>query len=341
MFSFASFIDLPLVWSGIVALAVFLYVVLDGFDLGVGILFPFLPSDKCRDTTMNSIAPFWDGNETWLIMGGGGLLAVFPKAFALLMPAVYLPIIIMLIALIFRGVAFEFRFKANRSRRIWDISFHAGSLIATFAQGVVLGVYVQGISIEEGQYAGGAFDWLTPFSLTTGLALVFGYALLGATWIVQKSEGETLKWARFTARYLVIMIMFFMGIVSLWVPFFDEEIKQRWFALPNLYFLMPIPVLTAYLAVKLFRALGKDHTYRPFFMTIGIFTLGYLGLAISLYPYIIPRSVTIWEAAAPPESMSLMLVGALFVLPVIVFYVGYCYWVFRGKASHEHGYGDA
>ncbi len=339
MFVLPDFLDLPMIWAVLVAVAVFLYVVLDGFDLGVGILFPFAPTDKCRDTMMNSIAPFWDGNETWLILGGGGVLAAFPKAFAALMPALYLPIIFMLIALIFRGVAFEFRYKAETSKRLWDASFHFGSLVATFAQGVVLGSFVQGIQIEDGQFVGGSLEWLTPFSLICGVALVFGYALIGATWTIHKTSGETKKWALRAARYLLVMVAIFMGIVSLWVPYLDAEIAARWFSTPNIYFLLPLPVITGIVTVLLWRALDKGHERQPFLLTIGLFSLCYLGLAISLTPYIVPRSMTVWEAAAPAENLSIMLFGGAVMLPVILFYVGYTYWVFRGKASDTGGYG--
>ena len=192
MFSFESFLDLPLVWYSLIGTAILMYILLDGFDLGVGILFPFAPSDQCRDRMMNSIAPFWDGNETWLVLGGGGLFAAFPLAYAILMPAFYIPIILMLLGLIFRGVAFEFRFKATgKSRRIWDYSFHFGSLVATFMQGMVLGTFVHGIAVDGRNFGGGAFDWLNAFSVMTGAALVTGYALLGATWTIMKTEADT------------------------------------------------------------------------------------------------------------------------------------------------------
>lgn len=339
MFVFPDFIDLPLIWAGIVALAVLLYVLLDGFDLGVGILFPFAPSDKCRDTMMNSIAPFWDGNETWLVMGGGGLMVAFPAAFAALMPAMYLPVIFMLIALIFRGVAFEFRYKADTSRYIWDIAFHFGSLAAAFAQGVILGGFVQGLDMENGEFAGGALDWLTPFAIATGIALVFGYALLGATWTIKKTEGETKAWAQKAARYALVMVMIFMAIVSLWVPFLDEAIYDRWFKLPNFWYLLPIPVATLYIAVRLVRAIKDDRDRHPFFLSILLFVMGYAGLAISLFPYVIPRSLTIWQAAGHKESLSFLLVGGVIVLPVVLAYTAYSYWVFRGKAPEKHDTG--
>ncbi len=183
-------IDLPLLWAAIIVVGVVMYVLLDGFDLGVGILFPFLPTDQDRDLAMNSVAPIWDGNETWLVLGGAGLFAAFPLAYAVILPGTYLPLIIMLLGLIFRGVAFEFRFKAHHRRHLWDKAFHYGSLAATIAQGMVLGAFIQGFEVENRQFAGGMFDWLTPFSLLTGAALISGYALLGATWLIMKTERE-------------------------------------------------------------------------------------------------------------------------------------------------------
>jgi cytochrome d ubiquinol oxidase subunit II len=340
MFSFAAYLDLPLIFGGILGLALIIYVLLDGFDLGVGILLPFAPTEKCRDTMLNSIAPFWDGNETWLVLGGGGLFAVFPKAYAIIMPALYVPIIIMLIALIFRGVAFEFRFKANKKERpFWNMAFHFGSLIATFAQGLVLGGYVQGITVKNGVFAGGNFDWLTAFSFLCGIALLCGYALLGATWSVMKTEGQTKIWAQKAARYLILLVVLFMGLVSLWVPFLNAVITARWFGWPNTLLLSPLPIGVVALALFLTKHLNSDHDYYPFFAALGIFVLGYCGLAISLWPNIVPHHVSLWEAAGPPEALSLMLIGVVLVLPLILFYTGYVYWVFRGKSTHEVGYG--
>jgi cytochrome d ubiquinol oxidase subunit II len=238
MFSFENFVDLPLIWYGLIATAIFLYVLLDGFDLGVGVLFPFAPSDQCRNRMMNSIAPFWDGNETWLVLGGGGLFAAFPLAYAVMMPALYLPVIIMLLGLIFRGIAFEFRFKATgNSRRIWDISFHFGSLLAAFMQGVIIGTIVQGIKVEGRSFAGSAFEWLSAYSVMTGVALIFGYALLGATWLVMKTEDETQDWARKCASYVVGYVAIFLAIVSISMPIMNAEIRTLWFSLPNFFFL--------------------------------------------------------------------------------------------------------
>lgn len=339
MFSFAEYIDLPLVWGFLIATAVLLYVLLDGFDLGLGIIFPFAPSDKCRNRMMNSIAPFWDGNETWLVLGGGGLFAAFPLAYAIVMPALYIPVIAMLLCLIFRGVAFEFRFKADTSKRIWDMVFHFGSLGAAFMQGVILGGLVQGIDVEGRRFAGGAFDWLTAFSLMTGLAVVAGYVLLGATWLIMKTEGETQAWARRTAKYILLFVALFMGLVSLWVPFLDNSIHARWFSPDVFWWLLPIPVVTAICFARLAYGLFKDHEYAPFLCSLGLFFLGYVGLGVSLWPWVVPFEVSLRQAAAAPESLSLLLVGAVVMLPVILSYTAYCYYIFRGKAPDEATYG--
>jgi cytochrome d ubiquinol oxidase subunit II len=339
MFSFESFVDLPLIWYGLIATAVFFYVLLDGFDLGVGVLFPFAPTDRCRDRMMNSIAPFWDGNETWLVLGGGGLFAAFPLAYAVIMPALYIPVIIMLLGLIFRGVAFEFRFKAaGKSRRIWDEAFHFGSLVAAFMQGVIIGAIVQGIKVEGRSYAGGAFDWLDAYSVMTGVAVVFGYALLGATWLVMKTDGETQNWARKCASYVIGYVAVFLAIVSISMPIMNAEIRTLWFSLPNFFFLLPIPVASLVMLVVIWRDLHEGRELRPFLLSFGVFLTGYLGITISAWPYIVPFEITFRQAAAAPESQSLLLVGTVIMLPVILAYAGYCYYVFRGKASHESAY---
>ena len=336
MFSLEGFVDLPLVWYGLIATAIFLYVLLDGFDLGVGILFPFAPSDSCRNRMMNSIAPFWDGNETWLVLGGGGMFAAFPLAYSILMPALYMPIILMLIGLIFRGVAFEFRFKATgRSRRLWDYSFHFGSLVATFMQGMALGAFVQGIKIQGRSFAGGAFDWLNAYSVMVGMALVFGYALLGATWLVMKTDGITQDWARKCAGYVLGYVGIFLGIVSISMPMMNADIKALWFSLPNFFYLLPIPLSSLVMLVMIWRGLHKGKEHLPFFMSFGVFLTGYLGLGISLWPWLVPFNVSFRQAAAVPESQSLLLVGTIVMLPLILGYVGYCYYLFRGKSSDE------
>lgn len=340
MFDFSNAIDLPLIWGVIIAIVIFLYVLLDGFDLGIGIVFPFAPSDKCRDRMMNSIAPFWDGNETWLVLGGGGLFAAFPLAYSILLPAFYMPIIVMLLGLILRGIAFEFRFKASdKARTLWDYAFHFGSLCATFAQGVILGAFVQGIKVEGRQFAGGPFDWANGFSILTGMALVFGYALLGSTWLIMKTEDITQTWARSVAAYVLGFVGIFMAIVSLTMPFLNAGIHQFWFSIPNIYFLGIIPLLTACLFFSIWHDIHHQTAeYRPFLASIGIFFLGYLGLALSLFPVIVPFHYTLWQVAASGPTLSLLFVGVVPILPLILGYTGYCYYIFRGKTSHERFY---
>jgi cytochrome d ubiquinol oxidase subunit II len=333
---------LPLIWSGLIAVAVAMYVIVDGFDLGVGILFKAAGHENWRDRMMFSVAPIWDGNETWLILGGGGLFAVFHIAYAVLMPALYLPIMLMLISLIFRGVAFEFRFKSDRSKFLWDNAFFFGSLFATFFQGMVLGAFVQGFSTDGRQFTGGTFDFLTPFSVATGLALICGYGLLGATWCVMKTTGELEIWSRRMATRFLFATIIGMGVVSLWVPFLGRQIELRWFTWPNIAFLAPIPLITAYTAYRLFRDLEEGRHVRPFFLAISLFLLGYLGLGISLFPYNVPPNLTIWDTANTVNSQLFALVGFAVVLPITFIYTAYAYYVFRGKVAEDiqgGGYG--
>jgi cytochrome d ubiquinol oxidase subunit II len=333
---------LPLIWAGLIAVAVAMYVIVDGFDLGVGILFKAAKSDNWRDRMMFSVAPIWDGNETWLVLGGGGLFAVFHIAYAVLMPALYVPITLMLIALIFRGVAFEFRFKSERSKFLWDNAFFFGSLLATFFQGMVLGAFVQGFSTDGRQFTGGTFDFLTPFSVLTGISLICGYGLLGATWCVMKTTGELEIWARRVAVRFLIATVIAMALVSVWVPFLGTQIGLRWFTWPNIAFLAPIPLITAYVAYRLFRDLEEGRHVRPFFLAIAMFLLGYLGLGVSLFPYNVPPDLTIWDTANTVNSQLFALVGFAIVLPITFAYTAYAYYVFRGKVAEEikgGGYG--
>lgn len=329
---------LPVIWAGLIGAAVAMYVILDGFDLGIGILFPFAKKEADRDVMMNSVAPFWDGNETWLVLGGGGLFVVFPKAYAIIMPAFYLPIIGMLLALIFRGVSFEFRWVAKPQHSHWDLAFICGSTIAAFLQGVVLGGLIQGVTVVDGQFAGGPFDWLTPFSLLTGAAVVAGYALLGATWLIMRTSGPTRDLGKTCAPVLLFVVLGAMGIVSLWTPYSVERIAERWFSLPNFYFLWLIPVVTVGVAYLIWRWLRTGHDALPFLGTIALFLLGYAGLVISTLPYIVPPSITIWQAAAAPASQIFFLAGTLFLLPMVFGYTIFVYWTFRGKIAPGEGY---
>jgi len=330
-------LDLVPIWAAIVGVAVFLYVLLDGFDLGVGILYRFAPDLPSRNLVMNSIAPIWDGNETWLVMGGIGLLAAFPLAFAIIIPAVYFPILVMLLALVFRGVAFEFRFRDVEHVTFWDHAFHYGSLVATFAQGIVLGAFIQGFKVDGRHFVGTSFDCFTPFSLLTGIALVFGYGLLGACWLILKTEGDLQERARSQARICLLGVIACIGIVSLWTPLSNAEISERWFSWPNMGFLAPIPVITGLLALLEWRAIGRGEM-SPFFYAVGLFAMSYIGIGISLYPMIVPHSFTLWQAASDPSTQLFLLLGTLFLLPVILVYTGWSYWVFRGKVRADIGY---
>jgi cytochrome d ubiquinol oxidase subunit II len=328
---------LPVIWAALIGTAVAMYVILDGFDLGIGILFPSARNETQRDQMMRSIAPFWDGNETWLVLGGGGLLVAFPMAYSIIMPALYLPVIVMLLALVFRGVAFEFR-TVSDSKMWWNFAFTFGSLIAAFSQGVILGGLIQGIKVENGQFAGGHFDWATPFSLLSGAALVCGYALLGATFLIMKTEGEVAERARGQAKVLLLIVLAFMAAVSLFTPYEFERIAQRWFSLPNFYYLWPVPLVTALVAYLLWRWIGTERDALPFIATIVLFLLGYLGLVISNYPYLVPPSLTVWDTAAAPASQIFMLIGTVFLLPIILGYIVFVYWLFRGKVREGEAY---
>ena len=330
-------LDLVPIWAAIVGVAVFLYVLLDGFDLGIGILYRFAPDLPSRNLVMNSIAPIWDGNETWLVMGGIGLLAAFPLAFAIIIPAVYFPILVMLLALVFRGVAFEFRFRDVEHVTFWDHAFHYGSVVATFAQGIVLGAFIQGFKVDGRHFTGTSLDCFTPFSLLTGIALVFGYGLLGACWLILKTEGDLQARARSQARICFLGVIACIGIVSLWTPLSNAGISERWFSWPNIGFLAPVPVITALLALLEWRAIGRGEM-SPFVYAVGLFAMSYLGIGISLYPMIVPHSFTLWQAASDPSTQLFLLLGTLFLLPVILVYTGWSYWVFRGKVRADIGY---
>ena len=331
-------VDIATIWAFIIAFAVFVYVVMDGFDLGLGILFPLFPAKADRDVIMNSVAPVWDGNETWLVLGGGGLMAAFPLAYAVLLPALYTPMIAMLIGLIFRGVAFEFRWRALQQRNRWDIAFAGGSLLATLAQGVALGAILQGVHVEARHYAGGWWDWLTSFSILTGLALVIGYALLGATWLVMKTEGELRDKAYRLSWVLLFAMLMAIGVVSIATPFLDVQYAQRWFTWPNVLLTAPVPAAVAVVTILLLRSLANRQDYRPFFLSLALFALSYAGLGISMWPYIVPQSITIWQAASPANSQIFMLVGVAILVPLILGYTGWAYWVFRGKVKAGSGY---
>ena len=326
------------VWSLILGAGIFFYVLLDGFDLGVGMLYHFMPATRSRNLVMNAIAPVWDGNETWLVLGGVALLAAFPLAFAILIPALYFPILVMLLALVFRGVAFEFRFRDVEHKTFWDHGFFYGSLIATMAQGMMLGAFIQGFKVEGRVFAGGPLDFLTPFSVLTGIALVFGYGLLGAGWLVLKTEDDIQARARRYGRVCLAGVVIAIVVVSLWTPLANDAVFSRWFSWPNILILSPVPVATALVAWATWRALGGASQFGGFIGAVGLFALSYIGITISLFPMIVPHHYTLMQAASPPGTQAFLLVGTLFLLPVILFYSGWSYWVFRGKVRADVGY---
>ena len=332
-------IDLPLIWAIIIIFGIMMYVVMDGFDLGIGILFPFIKGEQDRDVMMNTVAPVWDGNETWLVLGGAALFGAFPLAYSVVLSALYLPLMLMLIGLIFRGVAFEFRFKARAEKRhIWDKAFIGGSVAATFFQGVALGAFIDGIPVVNRQYAGGGLDWLSPFTVFCGIALIVAYALLGCTWLIMKTEGHLQARMHKLGRPLALAVLVLMGVVSLWTPLAHSDIAARWFTLPNLFWFLPVPILVLVTMYGLLKAIARNAHYTPFLLTLVLIFLGYSGLGISLWPNIIPPSISIWDAAAPPQSQGFMLVGTLFIIPFILGYTFWSYYVFRGKMTHEDGY---
>ena len=330
--------DLAFIWAGLIAFAVLTYVILDGFDLGLGILFPFAKSESDRDQMMNSVAPVWDGNETWLVLGGGGLFAVFPLAYAVIMPALYMPIMLMLLALVFRGVSFEYRWRTERWKGVWDMAFFGGSFVAALCQGIALGALVQGIEVTDRAYSGGWFDWLTPFSILTGLAVVVGYALLGATWLVMKTENGLNIQMRGYSWYLGAATLGLIGLVSLLTPFQDPVYFERWFNLPGSLWSMLVPLVMIGLVWSFFTGLNDQKDVPPFVSALGFFVVSFIGIGISFYPMMVPPSLTIWDVAAPDSSLAFALVGAVVLIPIILGYTAYAYWVCCGKMDPNEGY---
>lgn len=331
-------LDLTLIAAGILVLGVFMYVLLDGFDLGVGILYPLAPSEHCRDLMMDSVAPVWDGNETWLVLGGTALLAAFPLAYAVLLPAFYIPLMLMLIGLIFRGVCFEFRAQGGPSKGWWTTGFFAGSLLATIAQGLVLGTFIQGVEVTGRQFSGDTLGWVSAFSFLCAAGLVCGYALLGAGWTILKTEGITHDWAWTLVAPLTILVLVVAVAVSLWTPFLHEWIMGRWFEWPRILFVAPAPLAGLMLAGVLLRSARSRNDKVPFLATLGLFLASYYGLGVTLWPYVIPPSITIHDAASAPSAQAFVLVGLAVLVPVTLIYTAYSYWVFRGKVSGDAHY---
>jgi cytochrome bd ubiquinol oxidase subunit II len=330
-------LDLVPLWTVLLGLAVFYYVVFDGFDLGVGMLYALIPDEAERGLAMNSIAPIWDGNETWLVLGGLGLLAAFPLAFTIIIPATYFPILIMLLALVFRGVAFEFRFKHTGLQRVWDRAFAVGSGVATFAQGVVLGAFIQGFKVDGRHFAGTSFDFARPFVLLTGLALMAGYGLLGASWLILKTEGPLQDWARRVGRICLAAVLIGIVAVSIITPLTNAQIAHRWFDWPNILYLAPVPIVTALIGIGEWHVLSR-HEAMPFVGAILLFLMSFIGIAVSLWPMIVPYHYSLWQAASSPSTQAFLLIGTLFLLPIILMYTAWSYWVFRGKVRADAGY---
>lgn len=332
-------IDTSIIWIVIIFFAVFMYVLLDGFDLGIGMLFPFTPKKRDRDTMMNTVAPVWDGNETWLVLGGEGLLAAFPIAYSIILSGLYLPLIFMLIGLVFRGVAFEFRFKAKEGERhLWDKAFIGGSVVAAFFQGVALGAFLDGITVSGRSFSGGPLDWIAPFPLLAGVGVIIAYTLLGSTWLIMKTEGELHDRMIQIAKPFALLLLAAIVAVSIWTPLRFPHVADRWFTFPNILFLAPVPLLVALCMFLLLRSLGRKPFRQPFVLALALIFLGYSGMAISIWPHVVPPAITIWEAASPPQSQGFALVGTLFILPIILMYTGWSYWVFRGKVKADAGY---
>lgn len=329
---------LPVIWFGIVAFSLLMYVLLDGFVLGIGILAPFADSNRQVDHMMNAAAPIWDGNETWLMLAGAGLLAAFPKAYDIMLSGLYLPILLMLFALVLRGVSFEFRFKAATSKRLWGTCFNLGSSGAAFAQGLILGAILEGMPLQGGKYLGGTFDWFSPFSILTAVAVMFGYALLGSTWLIMKTEGSLQDIAFGLTRPLMAAVVAFMGLVSAWLPFLSSQIMNRWFESGYFVWLSPVPLLALANAVLLWRAVMRKADHAPFFLVLSFFGLGFIGLLLGMWPNLLPPNLTIWDAAAPPSSQGFVLIGTLVMLPVVLGYTWWSYSVFRGKIAAQSGY---
>ncbi|MBF4987593.1 cytochrome d ubiquinol oxidase subunit II [Methylophilus sp. 14] len=331
--------DLSLVWATIILFGIMMYIIMDGFDLGIGILYPFFKDKDDRDLMMNTVAPVWDGNETWLVLGGAGLLAAFPLAYSVILSALSLPLLFMLMALIFRGVAFEFRFKAHDAERhFWDKAFLCGSISATFFQGMTLGAYLQGIHVVNQAYAGGPLDWISPFSIFTGLGLLVTYALLGSTWLIFKTTGELQAVCMRLSQRISVALLLIIAVISLWTPWMDSRIAERWFTMPNLLWLSPVPLLVIVCFYNLQRALKNKAETSPFLYTLGLVLLGYAGLGISIWPNIIPPQMSIYAAAAPPQSQQFALIGAVIIIPIILAYTAWGYYVFRGKVHKGEAY---
>jgi cytochrome d ubiquinol oxidase subunit II len=330
---------IPVLFAALAAFCVVVYVLADGFDLGIGILFPLAPRDEDRDLMMASIEPVWDGNETWLVMGGTLLLATFPAGYYVLLPAAYLPVMFMLFALIFRGIAFEFRLQAVRFRWVWDLSFAGGSLLAALCQGMILGSLINGVEMKDGMFSGGPLDAFSFLGLLCGVGLIGGYALLGAGWLIWKTDGPTQVFAREVAHSSLILTAGMMLLVSAWSAWSVPEVAERWFSWPNIAWLAPVPIVTAAVLLTIWRRVWTGFEVETFVLAIVVFLLGFAGLVVSMWPYVVPRHVTIWNGISDPQTLVFVGTGVAIILPIVLAYQAHAYWVFRGKTRHRGGYG--
>ncbi|WP_109126050.1 cytochrome d ubiquinol oxidase subunit II [Dyella sp. C11] len=333
--------DLPTVWSVLIAAGIFLYVMLDGFDLGIGLLLPFFENASDQETMLSTVAPVWDGNETFLVLGGAALFAAFPVVYSTLLPANYLPLVLMLAGLIFRGAAFELRAKATGTRHLWGLAFIAGSVQASFCQGVVLGSLLQGITITEGRFTGGAFDWLSPFSVFCGLGLLVTYATLGCAWLILRTEGELQAKMYALMKPICAVLLITMLVISGWTVLAQPAVAARWFDGHNFVYFAPVPLLVLLSVFGIFRAVNRQRDRMPFALSLLLLFLGYSGLVISIWPNIVPPSLTIWQASSNHSSQLFALVGVLIILPIVLCYSFMQYRVFRGKVRDtRQGYSD-
>ena len=328
--------NLAPLWAFIIIFGIMMYVVLDGFDLGIGILYPFVKNKTHKKVMKTTIMPIWDGNGTWLVFSGAMLFAVFPMAYSVITSALYIPIVLMLFGLIFRGVALELRAKASEAKKhIWDALFMVGSFLAAFFQGVILGAYINGLPVENGSYTGSAFDWIAAFPIFCGISVVIAYALLGCTWLIMKTEDSLHELMYRIVKPLIIILLFVILVISLWTPIKYPGVAERWFSLPNFYWLMPVPILIIVSVIGLLRSVVNDDHTKPFLLALFIIFLGFVGLGISLWPYIVYPSLTIYNSIAPVQSQGILLIGTMFFLPIILGYTGMTYYVFRGKVNHQ------
>ena len=329
--------DLITLWACLLALAILLYVVLDGFSLGIALLFQAARDEEERDTMINSIAPVWDANQTWLVFGGGALFVAFPMIYGVLFSALYIPLLTFIFGLIFRGVTFEFRANATR-KGPWNTAFFLGSLVAVIAQGLTLGGILSGTEVVGGQFAGGPFDWLTPFSVTVSLALIAGYILLGSTYLLVKTEGPVQERAYSKAFRAAWVVLLFQILVTIWTPFHYPSALTNWIHPPRIYFIWVFPLVGLLAFYGLVQSLKARREVLPFVFSSVFFFAGYLGLIASIYPYAIPPSITFQEAAAQQETLRFTLWGVILVLPLVLGYTVYSYVVFRGKVRKEGYY---